>query len=182
MIILMSSNMLVHSVCRMARLTRRLPALVLLAILVPTFPATAAAATGGTIAPAEIARRGDAVRATERAFAKTMADRDLAAFTRFIAPDAVFMDGTEATRGAEAVVAGWRDLFQGAAAPFSWEPEVIEVLPTGQLALSSGPVRNAKGERSGTFYSVWRRERDGSWRIVLDHGCNACACAQKSAS
>jgi ketosteroid isomerase-like protein len=135
-------------------------------------PALSAAAAGTVLSPAELARRSEAVRATERAFARTMADRDLAAFTRFIAPDAVFMDGTAASRGAEAVVAGWRDLFKGTPAPFSWEPEVIEVLPTGQLALSSGPVRNAKGERTGTFYSVWRRERDGTWRIVLDHGCS----------
>lgn len=162
------------------------PMILFALLLLPALPAAAAAgATGGagqgpsaTLSPAELARRTEAVRATERAFAKTMADRDLAAFARFIAPDAVFMDGTEASRGAEAVVAGWRDLFKGTAAPFSWEPEVIEVLPTGQLALSSGPVHNAKGERTGTFHSVWRRERDGTWRIVLDHGCS---CAKPAA-
>ena len=149
--------------------------LMLTMLLVPAVPAVAAGPARGAVLPAaELARRSEVVRATERAFAKTMADRDLAAFTRFIAPDAVFMDGKDATRGAEAVVAAWSGLFKGATAPFSWEPETIEVLPTGQLALSSGPVRNARGERTGTFYSVWRREPDGHWRIVLDHGCDAC--------
>ena len=150
-----------------------------LTMLLPTLPAAAAdQARSAMVSPADLAQRSEAVRATERAFAKSMADRDLAAFTRFIAPDAVFMDGADAARGAEAVVAAWRDLFKGAAAPFSWEPQIIQVLPTGQLALSSGPVYNAKGERSGTYSSVWRREPDGNWRIVLDHGCPACACAQ----
>jgi uncharacterized protein YceK len=35
------------------------------------------------------------VFATERAFAKTMADRDYAAFTSFLAADAVFFSGPE---------------------------------------------------------------------------------------
>jgi ketosteroid isomerase-like protein len=132
------------------------------------------AALPAALPAAVIAQRAEAVRATERAFAKTMADRDFAAFSRFIAPDAVFLDGKDATRGAVAVNEAWRPLFKGAAAPFSWEPDQIEVLPSGQLALSSGPVRNARGETTGRFYSVWRRERDGQWRIVLDHGCDAC--------
>jgi len=156
---------------------RQLAACLLLAlpaIAMAAHPPRPAAAPAVALAEATIAQRADEVRATERAFAQTMADRDLAAFGRFIAPDAVFMDGTEASRGAPAIVESWRSLFEGAAAPFSWEPGIVQVLPSGSLALSSGPVHNAKGERSGTFYSVWRREPDGHWRIVLDHGCAAC--------
>ena len=64
------------------------------------------------------------------------------------------------------------------AAPFSWLSENVEVLDSGQLAHSSGPVLNAKGERVGTFNSIWRRESDGSWKVVFDNGCDACNCAQ----
>jgi ketosteroid isomerase-like protein len=65
--------------------------------------------------------------------------------------------------------------FEGGAAPFSWAPETVEVLHSGDLAFSSGPVRNPAGERVGTFNSVWRRERDGRWQIVFDKGCPSCA-------
>jgi len=115
------------------------------------------------------------LRETETAFARSMADRDLAAFSRFLANDAVFVDDPVA-RGPAAIVAAWRAYFQGPQAPFSWAPEQVEVLDSGRLGLTSGPVLNPAGTRVGTFTSVWRRERGGQWRIVLDHGCPACKC------
>lgn len=116
------------------------------------------------------------VRATETAFARTMADRDLTAFTSFLADEAVFV-GRSVLRGRAAVAEGWKPLFEGKEAPFSWAPEVVEVLDSGTLALSSGPVLDPKGERVGTFNSVWRRESDGRWRIVFDKGCPPCTTA-----
>jgi hypothetical protein len=50
------------------------------------------------------------------------------------------------------------------------------VLDSGTLALSSGPVRNPRGELSARFSSVWRREV-GGWRIVFNKGSPVCNCA-----
>jgi ketosteroid isomerase-like protein len=116
------------------------------------------------------------VRQTEVAFARTLADRDAAAFASFLAAEAVFMSGARVTRGAKEVAERWKPFFEGAHAPFSWAPETVEVLDSGTLALSSGPVRDATGKRTGTYNSVWRREPDGHWKIVLDNGCPACNC------
>jgi ketosteroid isomerase-like protein len=116
------------------------------------------------------------VRLTEIAFAKTMADRDAAGFASFLAGETIFMSGGRATRGAKQVAERWKAFFEGAQAPFSWAPEFVEVLDSGRLAMSSGPVRDGSGKRTGTFNSVWRREADGKWKIVLDNGCPACNC------
>jgi ketosteroid isomerase-like protein len=119
------------------------------------------------------------VRAAETAFAKSMADRDHAAFATHVADEAVFFGRQKAQRGKAAVVAAWKPLFDGPTAPFSWAPENVEVLDSGTLALSSGPVRDPSGKQTGVFNSVWRREKDGTWKIVFDKGCPPCDCGAK---
>jgi ketosteroid isomerase-like protein len=116
-----------------------------------------------------------AVRAREIAFAKTMADRDHAAFGSFVADEALFL-GRTALRGRRAVIEGWKPYFEGSQAPFSWTPERVEVVASGTLAISSGPVLDPQGQRVGTFNSTWRREKDGEWRVVIDIGCPPCQC------
>ncbi len=114
------------------------------------------------------------VFAAESSFAYSMAARDVQAFASFVAPEAVFM-GRRALHGRDSIVAAWRPFFEGTEAPFSWYPEVVEVLPSGTLALTSGPVRDSSGKQIGVFNSIWRRERDGHWRVVFDKGCPVCA-------
>ncbi|TLY53060.1 MAG: nuclear transport factor 2 family protein [Gammaproteobacteria bacterium] len=121
--------------------------------------------------------RDDATRevfTTERAFAKTMADRDFAAFQSFLADETVFFGGKEALRGKAAVAAKWKRFYDTPAAPFAWEPVQVEVLDSGTLALSTGPVRNAEGKTIATFNSIWRRDASGQWRIVFDKGSEVC--------
>jgi len=116
------------------------------------------------------------VRQTEVSFAKTMADRNAAAFASFLTADSVFMSNGKASRGPAEISARWKQYFDGPAAPFSWAPDQVEVLDSGTLAMTSGPVLDPSGKRVGTFHSVWRRESGGQWKIVLDNGCPACNC------
>lgn len=114
------------------------------------------------------------VRATETAFAGTMAERDFEAFRSYLAPDTVFFAGDRPLRGAEAVAAAWQPLYAAPSAPFAWAPEVVVVQEGGALALSSGPVTAPDGRQIGVFNSIWRREPDGRWRIVFDKGGDWC--------
>jgi ketosteroid isomerase-like protein len=115
------------------------------------------------------------VRAAETGFAKTMATRDRDAFASYIADEALFFSNAGVLRGKAAVVTGWTAYFDGGRAPFSWEPETVEVLDSGTLALTSGPVRDPDGNQIGTFNSIWRRDADGRWKVVFDKGCPPCA-------
>jgi uncharacterized protein (TIGR02246 family) len=110
------------------------------------------------------------VRVAETAFAATLAARDLASFATYVSEEAVFV-GQNAHRGRAAVVSAWRSYFEGPDAPFSWAPETVQVLDSGGLAMTSGPVYAPDGTRIGTFHSTWRREDDGKWRVIFDQGC-----------
>jgi ketosteroid isomerase-like protein len=117
------------------------------------------------------------VTETERSFAATMKARDFVAFTRFLSEDAVFFGGHgEVLRGKKAVAEAWKGMYIRPDAPFSWEPDQVEVLDSGTLALSSGPVYDPKGKLISRFSSVWRLEAPGTWRIVFDKGTEVCDC------
>jgi ketosteroid isomerase-like protein len=113
---------------------------------------------------------------TEGAFARTLAERDFPQFTTFLADEAIFFSGDEPIRGKEAVATDWKPFFEAPAAPFSWTPERVEVLDSGTLALSTGPVFNPQGDRIATFTSIWRLEAPGQWHIVFDKGAPVCTC------
>ena len=112
---------------------------------------------------------------TERAFAKTMADRNLIAFKSFIADDDVFWNEDAALRGKDNIVAIWQNYFDGSNAPFAWKPQTVMVLDSGDLALSTGPVWGPDNIIRSYFTSIWRKNEQGSWKIVFDKGQKYCA-------
>jgi len=116
---------------------------------------------------------------TERAFARTMAARDHAAFKSFLSAEAVFLSEPRTFRGRDEVAAAWKRYYEQPQAPFSWEPARVEVLDSGTLALSTGPVRDANGREFATFTSIWRLEAPGVWRIVFDKGDDTCDCPRR---
>src|SRR6185312_10851012 len=81
--------------------------------------------------------------------------------------------GQTIERGQAEIAAVWEPYFNGRTAPFSWEPDHVEVLPDGRLALSTGPLIE-HGQVVGRFDSVWRLEAPNTWRIVFDKGEPVC--------
>lgn len=128
-----------------------------------------AACTAGP-SPVTGAPARDQVLAAERAFADTMARRDLAAFATFVDDEAVFFSGPKALRGKRQVIESWAKFFSAPEAPFSWEPDQVEVLGSGTLALSTGPVRDPSGKPVARFNSIWRQSSPGVWTVVFDKG------------
>ena len=115
---------------------------------------------------------GDAVeevRQAETNFAKAFADRDKAKFFSFVAPDAVFISALGTLRGRDAIVARWSRMFDNVpVAPFSWGPERVEVTADGKIGFSMGPIYDPQGKHAGYYSSIWQKQADGSWKIIVD--------------
>jgi ketosteroid isomerase-like protein len=143
----------------------RLAAFVLLALTALLSPAQSAP----DIAPA-LAAMADA----ERAFAASARDvgvRD--AFLKFFAPDAVVFEP-------DAVIA--RDgLLNRPSVPFAqeqltWEPRLGDIAASGELGWLTGPAAFVAATspdptpRHIDYLSVWKRQPDGAWRVIVDVG------------
>ena len=57
-----------------------------------------------------------------------------------------------------------------------WEPRYGDIAASGDLGYLTGPVRNIRKSRDNgrprhmTYASVWKRQRDGSFKVVMDFG------------
>ena len=116
------------------------------------------------------------VRCREVGFSKSVESQDHELFASFIDPDARFV-GNKVDRRREAIADAWEVFFTGDLPTIQWRPQFVEVLESGDLALSRGPYRiidrNEDGEITeawGTFNSVWRLSAAGEWLVVFDAG------------
>ena len=143
------------------------------AVLITVLLVLSACAVSGSHPKAAAAGAVEEVRNTELGFAKAMADRDFEAFASYLSPEAVFFNGSKIQHGATEVSAAWGPLFHDPTAPFSWAPDHVEVLASGDLALSTGPVI-VNDKVVGRFNSIWRRDGPHTWHVVFDKGEAVC--------
>jgi ketosteroid isomerase-like protein len=117
----------------------------------------------------------DEIFNTERAFEKMAADSGLAKAFNYFADDSVVIDrGKGLIKGK----AGVRDFYSNpdmAKVVLKWKPDFVEVSASGDLGYTYGRythvITDSTGkvtERSGIFHTVWKRQKDGSWKYVWD--------------
>jgi len=58
----------------------------------------------------------------------------------------------------------------------SWEPAFADVAAAGDLGFTTGPWEfrrdpaDAEAIAYGQYFSIWMKQADGSWKVVIDHG------------
>ncbi len=114
----------------------------------------------------------------EASFQEALASKDVERFLSFWAEDGtVFTPGAPAAKGREAILAFWKPILENEHAALRWTPVFEEVASSGDLGFTHGSyVLESKGEdgapatRTGKYLSVWRKGKDGRWRVVADIG------------
>ncbi|PCD04127.1 hypothetical protein COC42_07445 [Sphingomonas spermidinifaciens] len=113
---------------------------------------------------AALALQAGSVVDAERAFAAAaQREGQWTAFRRYAAPDAIlFAPGPV---NAQALLKSLSD----PPAAVRWQPTESHVSCDGRFAVNTGVTQWPDG-RVGYFTTVWRREGDGTWRWIVDHG------------
>lgn len=107
---------------------------------------------------------------SERAFARAAAEVGaLRAFRTYLADDAVLF------RPRAVNAQQWLRDAPETTGLLSWEPAVAHVSAAGDLGYTTGPWeyrREPDGAAlsTGNYFTVWKKQGDGSWKAVIDHG------------
>jgi ketosteroid isomerase-like protein len=116
------------------------------------------------------------IAAAEKDFEKMAAEKGIAeAFSYFADSTAVIRGGNDSLiRGKE----GIRNLFSAERfknASVKWSPDFVEAASSGDLGYTYGKYswqsKDSTGkvsESNGIFHTVWKKQKDGSWRFVWD--------------
>ena len=110
---------------------------------------------------------------TEKAFAQTSLDKGSKnAFLEFLAKDAIVFDKGNAVNGLEY----WQNLdFKNL---LTWQPNFAEIAVSEELGYILGDfqVHNLTAEDKpsahGSFFTLWKKQTDGNWKVALDFGVN----------
>ena len=113
----------------------------------------------------------------DRAFAAAVAEGGTEAWVSWFAEDgAQIQPGAGEIRGRDAI----RQLMAGLDDPnfsLSWEPRRADIADSGELGWTTGDyvsrgvgTDGAPRQSQGRYVTIWRKQADGSWKVVMDLG------------
>lgn len=115
------------------------------------------------------------IRHAEEAFAKLADEKGIAqGFYEFAAEGAVINRGG-LIEGRDAIKAFYEPI-QKMGTKFRGKPDTVVVAESGELGYTYGKyehleidsVSNLKVTSSGIFHTIWRKQKNGSWKFVWD--------------
>jgi ketosteroid isomerase-like protein len=120
----------------------------------------------------------EALMRADRDFDKATAETGVKGWVSHFAEDGqMFPAGAEMVSGRQAIREAMAPAFANPEFSLRWKPLGADVSRAGDLgytygtyvAKGAGPQRQTV-ERHGKYVSVWKKQADGSWKVVVDIG------------
>lgn len=125
----------------------------------------------------DVAAESAVLLAVDQEFSRASETLGMAdAFHRYLAEDALQLPHlSQPIEGREAIYQG---LLQAEGVTLTWQPQKAEVARSGDLGYTWGTYEiQGPGEREGEtrvghgkYLNVWRKQADGSWKVLIDMG------------
>ena len=114
----------------------------------------------------------------DRDFDKATTEKGVDGWIEYFAPNGSMLSDTSApTTGLAAIRAGMEPAFKDPSFSLRWHPIKGEMMIPGVLGYTVGRYerfrKNKEGKwmkSTGSYTSVWKKQPDSSWKIVLDTG------------
>jgi len=116
------------------------------------------------------------LRGLDGDWAKTAAGKDVEQTIAFYSDDAIVFgpNATSATTK-EAIRNRWKDMFASPGFVITWQPTLVRVGKSGEMARVSGTYELTMNDASGKpindrgkYLEVWEKQSDGNWKCTAD--------------
>lgn len=128
-------------------------------------------------AAAAFAAREDVLIQADKDFAKAAAARGAEGFLSFFAADAAILPKSGAPiTGTDALGAAFRETWAQPGYSLRWTALKAELARSGEIGYTYGTYerkRMVNGKpvtETGKYVTIWRRQRDGKWKVIVDMG------------
>jgi uncharacterized protein (TIGR02246 family) len=118
------------------------------------------------------------IRAMDREFMENVAAKEAARVAAIYAEDAcILMPGRPIIRGKAEILAFWKAALDGPVDAITLDTTQIEVSGPVAYGLGKNTIRLKPGgetlrEEKGKYVAIYRRQRDGEWKLVVDSYSN----------
>jgi ketosteroid isomerase-like protein len=140
-----------------------------------------AAAAGyelGRSAPASAAENAAVLLEADRAFDRETNARGIDGWVEWFAEDGrMFPDGRDVTQGKAAIRELMGPFLSRTGNSLRWEPVGGDIAASGELGYTFGYSTSRRpneagdmGDHFGKYVTIWKKQGDGGWRVVLDIG------------
>jgi len=131
----------------------------------------------GCARPMDVAAARAAIQDADRAFNQATAEHRVDGWVQFFASDGAMIRGAGTVTGLAAIRETMTKAFADTSFKLTWEPTSADVGASGDLGYSIGHYemrfRDERGSaqvRTGRYLTVWKKQGDGSWKVVQDIG------------